>query len=378
MNPPLERREVPLRALYSAPLVEGTDRAGGLRVVPAANSFAPGGAVPKLVSAPRFRSARAVDPGLGTEPKGAGRAGREGFALLAVLWVLVALAALAMMAQLAARESVAAARNRAELTEAAWRAEGCAERARAAISAALRGSRVEGPSGQSWNRIPRTVADSPLTAACDIEVRAAGAALDVNTADAETLHRFFAAMEIAPATADSLTDALLDWRDPDTEPRPSGAEADAYLRAGLAPPRDAPLAARAEVRRVRGFDRFPGLDTLLDVEGARIPLGHAPLPVLASLPGLAPQVLARIAELRLRGEAVPEVMTLGQSLSGAARAALERGASELAARTTDAPDAWVVTARARVGTPAVAAALEVRLVRAGERAAVVRRRSWTE
>ncbi|HEX8361677.1 MAG TPA: hypothetical protein VF613_16290 [Longimicrobium sp.] len=304
--------------------------------------------------------------------------GREGFALLAVLWVLVAVAALGMVAQLAARESVAAARNRAELTEAAWRAEGCVERARAAISAALRASRMENSSGRSWNRVPIIVAESPFTDGCDIEVRAAGAALDVNTADAETLHRFFAAMAIAPATADSLTDALLDWRDPDADPRPSGAEADAYLRAGLAPPRDGPLAARAELRRVRGFDRFPALDTLLDVEGARVPLAHAPLPVLASLGGLPPQALARIAELRLRGEAVPEMMTLGQSLSGAARARLERAAPELAARTTDAPDAWVLTARARVGTPPVAAALEVRLVRGGERAAVVRRRSWTE
>jgi general secretion pathway protein K len=303
---------------------------------------------------------------------------RGGFALLAVLWVIVAIAALTLAAQLAARGSVAAARNRAELARAAWLAEGCAERARAAVSHALLAARPEGPSGTTWNRIPAVVAASPLTDGCELAVRAAGAALDANTADAETLRRFLAAMGTAPASADSLADALLDWRDADTDPRPAGAEAPAYLRAGLAPPRDSAFAAPAEVRRVRGWDRFPGLDTLVGVEAARVPLAHAPLPVLASLPGFGAEAVARVAELRARGEPVPDASAVGAQMGDAARAELQRHAWELAGRATAVPEAWIVTAHARVGTPPATAALELRLVRAGDRAAVTRRRSWTE
>ena len=306
------------------------------------------------------------------------RRGRDGFALLAVLWVLVAISALALMAQLAARESVAAARNREELARAAWSAEGCSERARAAVSAVLRAARMEGPSGESWNRIPAAVAESPLMEGCEITVRAAGAAIDANTADAETLQRLFQAMGMSPESADSLRDALLDWRDADHDPRPFGAEAPAYLRDGRSPPRDGPFAHPAELRRVRGFDRLPGVDSLLGVEAERIPLGQAPLPVLAALPGFTPQAVARVAELRLRGEAVPEAMVLGGSLAEGPRAELMRRAPELAVLTTNVPEAWVVTSRARVGTPPVTAALEVRLVRAGNRAALVRRRTWVE
>jgi type II secretory pathway component PulK len=306
------------------------------------------------------------------------RSDRDGFALLAVLWVIVAVSALALMAQLAARESVAAARNREELTRAAWRAEECGERARAAVSATLRAARLDGPSGASWNRIPAAVAESPLTQGCEITVRAAGTAIDANTADAETLHRLFQAMGATPETADSLRDALLDWRDLDHEPRPSGAEADAYARAGRFAPRDGPFADPAELRRVRGFERFPGVDSLLGVEPGRIPLGQAPLPVLAALPGFTPQAVARIAELRLRGEAVPEAMALGGSLADAPRAELMRRGQELALLTTNVPEAWVVTARARVGAPPVTAAIELRLVRAGDRPAIVRRRTWVE
>ena len=52
----------------------------------------------------------------------------------------------------------------------------------------------------------------------------------------------------------ALTDALLDWTDPDDAPRPLGAERAYYL--GLAPPyapRDAPLASVGELALVRGF-----------------------------------------------------------------------------------------------------------------------------
>jgi hypothetical protein len=73
-----------------------------------------------------------------------------------------------------------------------------------------------------------------------------------------------------------------------------------------------------------------------------------------------------------------DLVTLAAEVSSAASAALLAHYAELSRLTTAEPDAWIVTSRARDGSSAVIAAIEVRLVRAGTRAAIVRRRSWVE
>ncbi len=297
----------------------------------------------------------------------------RGFALLAVLWTLIGVATLALTVQLAARASVGAARNRADAARAAWLAEGCAERGRAAIAAALRASRDD---ASAWDRVPGALSRSPLAEGCDVAARAAGAALDINHADAETLRRLMLHLGARPAEADSLADALLDWRDADGEPRPYGAEAPQY--AGRRPPRNGPLAHPDELLRVRGFGRFAGLDTLLGTEPGRIPLGHAPSAVIASLPGFTPEALARIRDARGRGEAAGDLTAIAAVLSASAREEMRAHLTELNAMTSPQPEAWILTARARKGAPALTAVVELRLVRAGERAAVVRRRTWVE
>ena len=45
---------------------------------------------------------------------------------------------------------------------------------------------------------------------------------------------------------------------------------------------------------------------------------------------------------------------------------------------TTMPDAWILTSRGIAGTPRITEVIELRLVFAGERAAVVRRRTWIE
>jgi hypothetical protein len=52
--------------------------------------------------------------------------------------------------------------------------------------------------------------------------------------------------------------------------------------------------------------------------------------------------------------------------------------AELARATTAVPDAWIIVARGWSGIPRVTADVELRLVRAGWRAAIVRRRTWVE
>lgn len=301
---------------------------------------------------------------------------RGGFALLAVLWILVGISALGLAANLAAREGVASARNRADLDRAAWRAEGCLERARAAIHDVLQAHRFEGRGATVWGRMDREIARSLLLrdSGCDLEMRAAGAALDVNAADDETLRRLLLVLGRSPAQADSLVDALADWRDEDDAPRPFGAERPAYRAAGMRPPRNGLLADPRELRLVRGWGDLPGIDTLLGTEPGRVPVSHAPSAVLASIPGLGPEGAARAAEMRMRDEQITDLDALfGQpGEMGTRRLAEASGAVGLE------PEAWIVTARGAEGTPPAVSVVEVRLVRAGDRAAIVRRRTWTE
>jgi type II secretory pathway component PulK len=304
---------------------------------------------------------------------------RTGFALLSVLWIVVGAAALGLAANLAARQAVAAARNRADLAAAAWRAEACLERMRAAIGEALP-VRDAARGAAAWARLDRVVAESPLLAGapCDVEVRAAGAALDVNAADDETLRRLFLVLGRSPAGADSLVDALLDWRDADGVPRPRGAEAEWYRAQGLSLPRNGPFADVRELSRVRGMGTVPGIDTLLSPEPGRVPLTHGRAAVVAALPGLGPEAAARLAEMRQRGDGPADLAAFTGSLSPTARDEALRRFPELAGLMAAEPEAWIVTARAGAGTPPAVSAVEVRLVRAAERAAIVRRRTWTE
>ncbi|MBW3571952.1 MAG: general secretion pathway protein GspK [Gemmatimonadetes bacterium] len=198
--------------------------------------------------------------GRGARPRVSGAAGeRGGFALVSVLWILVGLAALGLAANLAARQAVAAARNRADLAASAWRAEACVERARAAIHDALWEARHEPPGATVWGRLDGVVAGSPGLAgmACALQMRAAGAALDVNAAPDETLRRLFVALGRSPAGADSLADALADWRDEDDAPRPAGA-VPRRLRATAPSPTRASWSACGDSTRCRGSTRcFP-------------------------------------------------------------------------------------------------------------------------
>lgn len=300
---------------------------------------------------------------------------RRGFALPAVLWVIVGVAAVTLAGTVAAREVVATAQNRVDHTRATWHAEGCLEIARAAISAGLAD---RDRSSAVWSALDTLLARSPDLAAagCDVAAIAAGTALDVNRIDAEQLRRALHALGAREGQADSLADAILDWRDRDDEPRPAGAEGEWYRARQELTPRNGPIASGGELRRIRGLSCLAGVDTILGVEPGRVPLGRAPLAVIASLPGVGDEAVARLAELRMRGQQPGDLLGFAASLSREARAALFARYPGLVPLVTTEPDAWIVTSRASEGTRAVSASIEVRLVRAGTRAAIVRRRTW--
>jgi type II secretory pathway component PulK len=308
---------------------------------------------------------------------------RRGFALVAVLWIIVSLSALALVFNLAGRASIGTATTRLALERARWRAEGCLEITRDVIADVL-GDRASWViTAPTWTTLDRAVHTAPaeVQSQCHVEMRAAGIALDVNAADADAFRTLFRTAGLPPLTSDSLTDAILDWRDSGHVARPLGAKRAWYDSASRFAPRNGPFADVRELRRVRGFTealaRVPALDTLLTTEPGRIVIALAPEPVLATIPGFSDEAVARVLEDRSRGIGPADVMSLISQLSPAARSALTARSINLMSRVTSEPEAWIVTARATSGqSPAVAAWIEVRLVRAGPRAAIVRRRTW--
>lgn len=333
--------------------------------------------------------------------------GRRGVALATVLWMLTGVAALVLAVTTVARDAVTVAERRMAFLRAGWSAEACAERALAAADEALAAEMRSRGAAPGWRSLDVGVARAPQLASvadCVVTLRPAGAALDVNVTDADQLARVLTAAGVATPHADSLRDALLDWVDADEEPRPAGVERAWYVAAGRPTPRDGPLVDRRELARVRGFDALPPatariLDEALNVEPGRLLLTHAPAAALAALPGFTPEVVALVLTLRLEGvlgdarisaspSAALDLLVGDARLAPAVRDTLAAYRPAFVARAGLEPDAWILTARGGsglAGTNAIAgradmlavrpeATLELRLVRAGERAAVVRRR----
>jgi general secretion pathway protein K len=300
----------------------------------------------------------------------------RGFALLAVLWVIVALVALGVGISIVARQALGSARNRIELTRAEWRAEACMERLRADVGEYLQTPHTDTKGLSGWSALDQLASALDLQKdGCAISIQVAGAKLDVNAVDAETMTSLLSHIGIPAPRRDSMVAALMDWRDADDDAREEGAERAWYARNGRIAPRNGAIADMRELRRVRGFETL-ALDSVLDVEPGRIDLNHASLAVIGSLPGISEEAVSRISQLRDDHMSVADLSTFAGQLSPGARQQLLANYAELTRATVTEPDAWIAVARVEAGAPAVGAVVEVRLVRAGTRAAIVRRRSW--
>ena len=128
---------------------------------------------------------------------------------------------------------------------------------------------------------------------------------------------------------------------------------------------------------MRGFETLGGLDSVLDVEPGRVSLAHASPTVIGALPGLGDEAIARITERRVRGLSVDDMSVLAGQLSPDAGRRMLARYSDLTRFATTEPDAWIVVSRATLGAPPVTVVIEARIARAGDRAAIVRLRSWS-
>jgi type II secretory pathway component PulK len=280
----------------------------------------------------------------------------RGFALLAVLWLLTALMVLGGVAVAVARTGSETTRNRILLTRAGWAREACME--------ILLARSAHDPSVRVLDSI-----DLGRGTWCRATVEDPAANLNVNLADRSALVAVIGAVtHRAPAVVDSLVDALLDWRDPDTIPRPFGIE--------TAADRNGPLADVAELRYVRGFDDslVARLAAVLTIRGTgSINLGAAPPVVIATVPGMSEEAIALLVDRRLAGHPVQSADELAGLLSSSGRATLYASYPEFVRAASFAPAQLIAIVEGGVrGTPLVARVTLTTVPVAG-RLAVIRR-----
>lgn len=279
---------------------------------------------------------------------------RRGFALLAVLWTLTAVTVFTGAVMTAAALGSATTRNRVWLTRAAWAREACVEilEARYAQDASVRRIDSVDLGRGTWCR---ATLEDPSTK------------LNLNLADRTALVTVLQSVLRRPTAVDSLVDALLDWRDPDTVPRPFGEES--------ARNRNGPLADLWELRSVRGFtdSLVESLRPFLTTRGTGvINVNAAPREVLSALPGMTEEGVA-VLMMHRGGAPISGADVLAGLLSPDARAALLPSYPEFVrAAAFTAPQFIAVVEGSVRGTPLVAR-VTLTLVPVPGRLAVIRR-----
>lgn len=208
---------------------------------------------------------------------------QHGMALLLVLWVIVLISVIASSFLLSAGTEAMTARNMLDNTRARQAAESGLHRAVYEL--------------RNPDPLTRWVGDGRLyeVALDDIRVEIAlwdeTGKVDIGQADATLLTRLFEAQGIERFRAESLANAVIDWRDPDdlvTEP--GGAEERQYKQADLAyGPRNRPFETLSELQQVLGMDyeMFLELEPAITINSYRPQPNpaFAPADVLRLLPG---------------------------------------------------------------------------------------------
>jgi general secretion pathway protein K len=178
-----------------------------------------------------------------------GNRSEEGIALIAVLWMLILLSVVAATLSLEIHSTTHVARNMAE--NAAARAAADAGIQRAILDLA---SSANVPTKEKFRTDGTVYGWRFGNCLVRISNQDEASKIDLNQAPEELLAALFASAGIDPAQAQSLADAIADFRDKDNFPRPNGAEETEYRAAGLAwGPKNAPFQTVEELQQVIGM-----------------------------------------------------------------------------------------------------------------------------
>jgi general secretion pathway protein K len=294
---------------------------------------------------------------------------RRGVALLAALWLVVAIATVALQFSLEARErrTVGILASERGIQRAA------ALGALAAVQAKLEQALRVAPSGNNV-AIARLRASDPWayvdslysvpvyvdSMEVDVVARDLGERLNINQVNETELQTFFSFLLGDYTKATHLAQAVMDWRDADSIPRPSGAERDAYIKAGvLALPTNSTFRDVEELENVMGMtpDIYAVVSPYLTTRGSgAININTAPVPVLRALPGMTDATLNMILMLRSQGRRIDALSQVFQQGAGRrplpGQLASQAAINQLAARTTTRTNQVELTITARVGPQA--------------------------
>ncbi len=303
---------------------------------------------------------------------------RAGFALIVVLWVIASGALISMLIGMSARSASMGARNRASLESAFWTASGCAEIARWLIDREFRRGAGLEDSRLLWATLERAIdLTSPLLdASCTLRLEAGNARVPLDRLDLSGLAAMLSAARIA-AAPDDLFDALRDWSDRDTVPRPRGAERSWYLQNGRVPPRDSLFATSDEVRIVRGFEEIGDrVAAWLTAEDEPVALNVAPLPVLVALPGFSTPLAEAVFALREARRFPATHQELLNALDSRSAELLLQSYTTVVEHSEMDPNYWLLRVSAAAGLPPMVSTVELRLVRSSAGVVATERRVW--
>ena len=225
---------------------------------------------------------------------------QRGIALVMVLWVLILLGLVAAGFQRETRLGTGIARNAVENAK----AEALAD---AGIQRAMLG--LADGDGTAW-RVDGTpyrfaLGDGTIV----IRVQDEGGKVDLNLAPPLLLQGLLQVAGVEANAARNLLDAIVDFRDPDSDRLPGGAEDPEYAAADRdGGAKDAPFDTKEELLQVLGIDRalYDAIAPYVTVyaQRGRIDLNTAPALLLQTLPNLTPQEREQILADRATGAAL--------------------------------------------------------------------------
>jgi len=323
--------------------------------------------------------------------------------MLAVLATIVLATALVSAIVIGAYEAATVSSNRAALLRAEWLAEACAARTMSIIDDGLGNDlRHEDAVHAEWHWLflAREVQDrwysegaTPLddSQACSIRLEPTGTGADINTSSVETLLRLFEAIGHTRPVADTLVSILQEWRAasnsgglPTTTVQPAAdrrSEPVGY----------APISSWAELDRLPAWAHLlmedEGWHPGIEIEAGRLCIVYAapealeaileaPGPHVARLVDIRDQWLAYVTPIRTSMSVIPPQQSFVEAVQRVADPDIAAMAMSIVDEVVIVPDAWLLTSVGRdtLSGRTVERSLELKLVRAGARAAIIRRR----
>ena len=237
---------------------------------------------------------------------------RRGFAMITALWLIVAITVVALQFSIDAHERYTVGINASERGIARAAAIGALALQQARLERAIRTNTSGAGAARLRSFDPWIDADSLFSGVVDIDslpvavdVKAGGQILNINNMAQESVTAFFSSLLGDYATADEISQSIMDWRDGDDQARARGGERDAYMKDDrMVLPANAPFGDIDDLKDVRGMtpEILEKARPYLRTYGnGLINLNTAEAPVLRAIPGMTEPVLARILALRSNG-----------------------------------------------------------------------------